>query len=237
MPGVRDINKEGQPRDAGHEKISTIMTAEILQRLNYAPKFIKYVSFLVKHHMRFAAFMRDDHNGIKAESSMLHWLRDVVSENYFKHETDLADACTDLVKVYLADMGATVAGQNNDIMNEGRELGARLIQLARTRMPISTGDLNLNSADFAKIPEGVNIKNALLYLVKRVQAGDLPNEHNALMRALFAKYERIEREKKYGKNKKDRRSRGSFHSVNGRGVSSASNTKSCPHNSDAGCNK
>lgn len=237
MPGVRDINKEGQPRDAGHEKISTIMTAEILQRLNYAPKFIKYVSFLVKHHMRFAAFMRDDHNGIKAESSILHWLRDVVSENYFKHETDLADACTDLVKVYLADMGATVAGQNNDIMNEGRELGARLIQLARTRMPISTGDLNLNSADFAKIPEGVNIKNALLYLVKRVQAGDLPNEHNALMRALFAKYERIEREKKYGKNKKDRRSRGSFHSVNGRGVSSASNTKSFPRNSDAGCNK
>lgn len=195
MPGVRDINKEGQPRDSGHEKQSAIMTAELLQRLNYAPKFVKYVTFLVAHHMRFAGFMRDDHNGIKAEKSMLHWLRDVVSENLFKHETDLADACTDLVKLYLADMGATVAGRNAAIMAEGREMGAQLIQLARTRMPISTGDLNLKAQDIEKIPADVNVKNALNYLVHRVQSGDLVNEHTALMKALFAKYERLEKKK------------------------------------------
>lgn len=237
MPNVRDVNKDGQPRDAGHEKVSTIMTAELLKRLNYAPKFIKHVTFLVKHHMRFAAFMRDDHNGIKAEVSMLHWLRDVVSENLFKHEADMADACTDLVKVYLADMGATVAGQNRAIMDEGRELGARLIQLARTRMPISTGDLNLNANDFAKIPEGINIKNALSYLVKRVQSGDLTNEHNALMRALLAKYARIEREKQNGKSKKNTRAGKHVHRSHGRGVPAVASPVLSENNSGTGSSK
>ena len=118
-----------------------------------------------------------------------------MSENLFKHETDLADACTDLVKLYLADMGATAAGRNAAIMAEGREMGAQLIQLARTRMPISTGDLNLKAQDIEKIPADVNVKNALNYLVHRVQSGDLVNEHTALMKALFAKYERLEKKK------------------------------------------
>lgn len=195
LPNVRDLNKEGQPRDAGHEKESARMTAEIIKRFNYAPKLNRYITFLVAQHMRFAAFLRDDKNGVRVEQSMLHWLRDVVSQNIFRHEEDMVAGCTDLVKVYLADMGATVAGRDHRIMEEGREMGAHLIQLARTKMPISTGDLNLAETDFKKIPEGVNLRNALAYLVKRVQAGDLANEHRALIQALLNKYERIQREK------------------------------------------
>lgn len=195
LPNVRDLNKEGQPRDAGHEKESARMTTDIIRRFNYAPKLNKYITFLVAHHMRFAGFLRDDKNGIKIEQSMLRWLRDVVSQNVFRHEEDMVEGCTDLVKVYLADMGATVAGRNRKIMEDGREMGAHLIQLARTKMPISTGDLNLVGADFKKIPEGINVRNALTYLVKRVQSGDLVNEHRTLMQALLNKYDRIQREK------------------------------------------
>lgn len=196
LPNVRDLNKEGQPRDAGHEKESARMTAEIIKRFNYAPKLNRYITFLVAQHMRFAAFLRDDKNGMKIEHSMLHWLRDVVSQNIFRHEEDMVAGCTDLVKVYLADMGATVAGRDHRIMEEGREMGAYLIQLARTKMPISTGDLNLTETDFKKIPQGANLRSALAYLVKRVQAGDLANEHRVLIQALLNKYERI----KKGKN-------------------------------------
>ncbi len=205
MPNIRDINKEGQPRDAGHEKESARMTMELLQRLNYAPKFAKYITFLVAHHMRFAGFMHNEHTGKeRAEQGMLHWLREVAAGGLFRHEKDMADGCTDLVKVYLADMGATKAGKNPDIMAEGREMGANLIQLARTKMPISTGDLNLNSTDFAKFPKEANIKNALTYLLRRVQSGDLPNEHNALMKAVAAKYIRLEREKHEQESNKNR---------------------------------
>ncbi len=228
LPNVRDLNKEGQPRDAGHEKESARMTTEIIKRFNYAPKLNRYITFLVAQHMRFAAFLRDDKNGMKIEHSMLHWLRDVVSQNIFRHEEDMVAGCTDLVKVYLADMGATVAGRDHRIMEEGREMGAHLIQLARTKMPISTGDLNLAETDFKKIPQGVNLRNALAYLVKRVQAGDLANEHRVLIQALLNKHERIQREKngsRKGKNNKNNSaSGGTRHSRrrSGAGVASGS---------------
>ena len=221
MPGVRTLNKEGQPRDAGHEAVSAKMAEAVLKRLNYAPKLVRYITFLVANHMIFAGFMRVAHGKLEnstdglvvrsfasveeqyreVEAAMLRWLRKVVSQNLFKHESDLADACADLVKVYLADMGATNAGKQRAIMDEGRELGARLVQLARTKMPISTGDLQFNTTDIGQIPAQVNVKNALTYLVKRVQAGELPNEHNALMRALLAKYQRPERKSHVQKNR------------------------------------
>ena len=57
LPGIRCLNKEGQPGDHGHEAKSAEMAAEILRRLHYPEKFIKEVVWLVSRHMRFAPML------------------------------------------------------------------------------------------------------------------------------------------------------------------------------------
>ena len=112
----------------------------------------------------------------------------------FRSEAELTEAYTQLVAVFLADMGATWAGKMNpQLMAEGRQLGDLVISLAQTKMPVRTGDLHIKGGEIITLlqPAQKNqIGDILHYLVTRVQNGELSNEHEELLSAVKRKLER-----------------------------------------------
>ena len=69
LPGIRRLNKEGQPSDHGHEAESAVMAEVILSRLRYPAPFVQRVVWLVSRHMRFAPML------VTGERTLLRWLR------------------------------------------------------------------------------------------------------------------------------------------------------------------
>lgn len=174
LPHIRKLNKEGQPSDHGHEAESAKMAEAILTRLRYPAPFIKRVVWLVAQHMRFAPML------VTGERTLLRWVRTEAHNGYFRTQAQLTEAYTQLVEVFLADMGATWAKDNRQLMDEGRELGNQVIELCKTRMPISTADLDISGKELLTLTAQENIKNMLSYLLHRVQNGDLQNNHDTL---------------------------------------------------------
>ncbi len=182
--GVRTINKDDQPTDPGHEKVSAALAEPIMTRFGYDKKFVKLVTWLVREHMRFAPML------FTGERTLLRWVRSVATSKVFRDEKQMAEAYEKLVEVFLADMGATYARDNAKLMADGAELGAQVVQLARTAMPVTSGDLHIAGNDILEIVTKNEIRNAFDYLLGRVQSGNLPNERNALVHALRKKHER-----------------------------------------------
>ena len=98
-----------------------------------------------------------------------------------------------LTEVFLADMGATHARENQQLMTEGRSLGDQVIAMAQSSMPIATQDLAVNGRELLALVPKNTIKETFAYLINRVQSGNLPNEHDALLAALKKKLARQER--------------------------------------------
>ena len=69
-------------------------------------------------------------------------------------------------------------------MENGRALGEQVIDLAREKMPVANSDLAISGRDLLEIIPREQIKNALAYLLERVQSGNLPNEKAALLLAI-----------------------------------------------------
>ena len=68
-------------------------------------------------------------------------------------------------------------------MQEGKQLGEQTVELARTQMPVSASDLNINGKELMAIMPRAQIRYILPYLLNRVQSGNLPNEKKALLQA------------------------------------------------------
>ncbi len=178
LPDVRKMNKEGQPSDHGHEAKSAELTEQIMKRLRYPEKFSKLVTWLVAEHMRFAPML------ISGEKTLLRWVRSEATKGTFRNQRELAYAYKQLVEVFLADMGATNARKNPALMENGRLLGEQVIELAETKMPVANGDLAVSGKDLLEILPKAQIKNALSYLLERVQSGNLPNSKTELLSAI-----------------------------------------------------
>ena len=83
-------------------------------------------------------------------------------------------------------MGATHAGKNTELMAEGRALGTAVLELARSKMPVHTKDLAISGHDvLALLEDKSRIREAMRYLLQRVQSTDLPNERSALEAAII----------------------------------------------------
>ncbi len=178
MPGIRGTHPDGSPSDHGHEAMSAVMADEILARLRYPKDFRRRVVWLVSRHMRFAPMM------FTKERTLLRWVRSEAASGEFRTAADLTEAFKQLKEVFLADMGATHAGNNPQLMAEGRELADAVIEIARTRMPVHTSDLAVNGADLAGILTSADETGPFLkYLLERVRSGSLPNEKPALLEA------------------------------------------------------
>lgn len=171
------IMKNGQPSDPGHEAVSAAMAEKILTRLQYPPKFVKLVVWLVAQHMRFAPML------LTGEKTLLRWIRSEATSGQFSKQQEMAEAYAKLVEVFLADMGATHARHNEQLMQEGKQLGEQTVELARTQMPVSASDLNINGKELMAIMPREQIRYILPYLLNRVQSGNLPNEKKALLQA------------------------------------------------------
>ena len=180
LPGIRKLNKEGQPSDHGHEAESAVMAEAILSRLRYPAPFVQRVVWLVSRHMRFAPML------VTGERTLLRWLRSEAAGGTFKDSHAMTAAFEQLVAVFLADMGATHAGKNAELMAEGRALGTAVLELARSKMPVHTKDLAISGHDvLALLEDKSRIREAMRYLLQRVQSTDLPNERSALEAAII----------------------------------------------------
>lgn len=176
LPGIRCLNKEGQPSDYGHETLSAVMAKQILQRLQYPEKFVREVVWLVAQHMRFAPML------ITGEKTLRHWVRTEGKKGLFRTSTEMTEAYKKLVAVFLADMGATCARNNYDLMYQGRLLGTQVIKLSQ-QFPVHTADLAVSGKDLLNLTEHSNLKTLLNYLLKRVQDGNLENNKEHLLAA------------------------------------------------------
>lgn len=194
LPGIRVFHEDGTPGDHGHERLSAEMTAVIFKRLCYTDKFSALVTWLVARHMRFAPMM------FTGERTLLSWVRkeatyikdfskDPAHIN-FRNQQDMTKAFEMLVEVFLADMGATHAGNNPHLMAEGKELGMQTIELARTKMPVTTGDLAISGKQLLELVPRHKIKDMLNYLLNRCQSCNLENTEAALLQAVEKKLQR-----------------------------------------------
>lgn len=178
MPGIRGTHPDGSPSDHGHEALSAVMAQEVMTRLRYPKDFAKRVVWLVSRHMRFAPMM------FTKERTLTRWVRAEAASGEFRTSKDLTEAFSQLKEVFLADMGATHAGNNPQLMAEGRELADAVIDIACNKMPVHTADLAVNGADLAQIiTDGAETGTFLKYLLERVRSGNLPNERAALLEA------------------------------------------------------
>ena len=177
MPGIRGTHPDGSPSDHGHEALSAVMAEELLTRLRYPKDFKKRVVWLVSRHMRFAPMM------FTKERTLMRWVRAEAASGEFRTEKDLTEAFTQLKEVFLADMGATHAGKNPQLMAEGRELADAVIELARTKMPVHTSDLAISGADLHGTVPQEETGAYLKYLLTRVQSGNLANCRDELLAA------------------------------------------------------
>lgn len=178
LPNIRKIKPDGQPSDPGHEAESAKMAHTILRRFGYKADFIRLVTWLVAQHMRFAPML------LTGERTLLRWVRTEATNAGFRSQAQLTHAYELLVEVFLADMGATHARENTQLMAEGRTLGEQVVELARTKMPVSTADLALSGKELLVLIPRQEIKNILVYLLERVQSGNLANEKNILLSAV-----------------------------------------------------
>ncbi len=184
MPEIRRLNKEGQPTDPGHEALSASMAHAILTRLGYPQSFVSLAVWLVAQHMRFAPLLHTK------ERTLLRWVRAEAASATFKSQQELTQAYELLAEVFLADMGATHARENSSFMQEGRELAQQVIELARTRMPVTAKDLPVSGSDLLQLLPQEEIKDTLRWLLARVQSGNLPYERAALHDAVCKNIER-----------------------------------------------
>lgn len=187
LPSVRIIKPDGQPSDPGHEAQSAIMAEAILLRLRYPEEFVRLVVWLVAQHMRFAPML------LTGEKTLRRWLRHEAVNGPFRTQAQLVAGYKQLTEVFLADMGATHARENQQLMTEGRSLGDQVIAMAQSSMPIATQDLAVNGRELLELVPKNTIKETFAYLIERVQSGNLPNEHDALLAALKKKLARQER--------------------------------------------
>ena len=136
--------------------------------------------WLVAQHMRFAPML------LTGEKTLRRWLRHEATNGNgpFRTQAQLVEGYRLLTEVFLADMGATHARDNKKLMDEGRSLGEQVIAMAQASMPVASQDLDIKGWELLTLVPQNEIKTTFAYLLNRVQSGNLPNEHNALLQAL-----------------------------------------------------
>lgn len=109
LPGIRSVNKEGQPSDIGHEKASAEMAVPILLRV--APYMTSHeictVRWLIACHMKLTFPIPDKNaKAVRFARQSEDWLA--------PKGIDTGIALTWLLKLYDADMRSTVFGLSAD---------------------------------------------------------------------------------------------------------------------------
>jgi len=196
LPGIRGTTPDGYPNDHGHEKESAAMARTILTRLRCPQAAVRRIEWLVSRHMRFAPML------IRKNNTLLRWIRSEAVSGIFRTEAEMTEAFSQLVEIFLADMGATWAGVLKEgVMEEGRGLGREAVRIACTEMPVHTSDLAVNGREIQEVLTRVTEKeedspavgDLMKYLLARVQSGNIANNKETLLAAVETRLERKNR--------------------------------------------
>lgn len=176
-PGVRTINKEGQPSDPGHDKTGAEVASAILHRLRVARQMADRVAWLIRHHLVFPA----------AETkAVLKWLKRLAAD--FKSESQFQTALLQLFALHAADrLGGHTQPDIDGLYNV-----KKLAQTLLSEVPLFSTQLMLSARDIAaKLGSGPEVSRFQQNLLTRIQAGQLVNEPAVLVAALDARARRL----------------------------------------------
>ncbi|MDU2065549.1 MAG: CCA tRNA nucleotidyltransferase [Sporomusaceae bacterium] len=179
--GVRSITAEGRITDYGHDKAGATIAKAILTRLEFAPKFVVRISWLVEKHMRFHVnFYR---TVVENDSrSLVHWLREEARSGRFRDQAELKQAFVELAQLCFADAIAT--GKSSKDQASFSKHFLTVLEEVTCKMPVHTSDLVIRGKEICKwAPEPQSIGSCLKILLQRVQDGELVNEKNVLLAA------------------------------------------------------
>lgn len=171
LEGIRDLNKEGQPCDIGHEIKSAEIAEVTLSRFGYKDSFIKRVVWLIANHMAPTAF--------NSRKAIQKFIRKVATSGVFRKNSEMVEASYQLVAIHIADMNAT---NSKSAIEKFINNGKLMIKLAEA-MPCHTSDLKIKGKDV--IEAGLQPREVLNALLTTVQSGNLSNTREALLAKLL----------------------------------------------------
>jgi len=179
-PGVRTINREGQPSDPGHDKAGANAAAAILARLKVERQVAERVVWLVRQHLSLPA---------ETHKAVLKWLRRLAGG--FKSRDQLSAALTQLFYLNEADRLAGHTQPDLAALKAVQAMAERIL----AEVPFFPAQLNLSGQQIAALLGSGPIVNRFQYnLLERIQAGRLSNSPAALTAALAARVRRMSKQ-------------------------------------------
>ena len=175
LPGVRGVNREGQPTDHGHALVGARLAKAVLGRLRVPPVHLERVTWLVRNHMDFPP---------PVEKRVVRWLRRLAGS--FANREQLQEGVQQLLALREADL---LAGKVDieAVLEQNRAL-RRMVEATLGRVPFFPADLSISGGEVAALTgPGPQVKEVLDDLLLRVQAGKLENTAAALRAALEKK--------------------------------------------------
>ncbi|MEW6574149.1 MAG: CCA tRNA nucleotidyltransferase [Bacillota bacterium] len=182
MPGIRALNRRGELSDHKHEQVGAVMAGEVLERLRVPPVSARRAAWLVSRHMVFPA---------PEETPVVRWLRRLALD--FKNKQELVEAVEQLLTLREADLkGGKVKPKKRLADNICLR---KMVRDVVSRVPFFPVDLAVSGRAVARyLGEGPQVKSVIEELLRRVQAGELPNDPAVLEGALAQKLEFVEKD-------------------------------------------
>ncbi|MDF2875829.1 MAG: cca [Sporomusa sp.] len=176
-PGIRTVNREGQPSDPGHDKAGSQTAIAILARLRVERRVFERVGWLIRQHLVFPEAER---------KAVLRWLKRLAGD--FKSSSQFTAALTQLFILHQADRLAGHTQPKLAGLETVKEITSNLMQ----EVPFFPEQLRLCGQEIAaKIGGGPGVGSFQQNLLERIQAGQLSNTRNALVAALDARVRRM----------------------------------------------
>ncbi len=177
-PGVRCLNKEGQPSDPGHDKIGAQAAVAILSRLKVERQVIARVAWLIRHHLLFPA---------PEEKNVMKWLKRLLDRG-FTNIDEFQEALNQLFALHAADRLGGHA--QPDLV--GLEHVRAITNFMLTTVPFFPAQLAVSGREIAaKLGGGPEVGCFQRNLLVRIQGGQLDNTPSALTVALDARARRL----------------------------------------------
>ena len=177
-PGVRTLNRAGQPSDPGHDQAGAQAAVTILSRLRVERPVIERVAWLIRQHLVLPVADR---------KAVLKWLTRLAGD--FKSSSQFTAALVQLFSLHQADRLAGHTQPDAGSLEILRELAGQIVQ----EVPFFPAQLRLNGQEIAAaIGGGPGVGCFQRNLLARIQAGQLGNNHNELVAALEARVRRME---------------------------------------------
>lgn len=171
LPHIRD-EVDGRLRDHGHDGEGAHIAKDILLRLRYKESFAERVSWLVQNHMRFHYF------AVHQEADPWKWVRKEARSGHYRNSAELVEASRQLMEVCVGDVIG--CGRPLSATDGTRAFGECMQEIAR-QTPIHTRDLHYKEELITLA--GDKARFLLPNLLKKVQNGQIENNHEALMDA------------------------------------------------------